>query len=127
MMGLSGRDRNQHSSGLRTGEGRTRDKLASGHERPEPKVRAKSGIASIAGAKADVTQPVLRGRAFALCPDRLDVDLLRYRDSIIHLDAKVPYGALDLGVAKQKLDGPEIASAPIGQSSLGASERMRPK
>jgi transcriptional regulator GlxA family with amidase domain len=36
MMGLSGRDRNQHSSGLRTGEGRTRGKSASGHFRPSP-------------------------------------------------------------------------------------------
>ena len=31
----------------------------------------------------------------------------------------------DLGVAKQKLDSPDIAGAPVHQGSLRASERMR--
>jgi hypothetical protein len=33
--------------------------------------------------------------------------------------------AFDLGVAKQKLDSPKIAGAPVDQGSLRASERMR--
>jgi hypothetical protein len=50
-----------------------------------------------------------------------DIDLFGYGKSVINFDTKVAHRALDLGVAKQKLDGPEIASAPIDQSSLRAS------
>jgi hypothetical protein len=46
------------------------------------------------------------GRACLLCPGISDVDLFRYRQGIIHLDAKVSDCALNLGVAEQKLDGP---------------------
>jgi hypothetical protein len=38
---------------------------------------------------------------------------------------KVTHRALDLGVAKQKLDGPKVAGAPINQSSLRTTQRMR--
>ena len=49
----------------------------------------------------------------------------------VHLDNDPRHGAtghsptrdiIDLGVAKQKLDGPEIAGAPGDQGSLGASK-----
>ena len=43
---------------------------------------------------------------------------------VIDLDAEVSDGAFDLGVAKQKLDCPEIASAPVDQGRLGSSEGM---
>ena len=46
---------------------------------------------------------------------------VRYREGIIHLNAKVSDGAFDLGVAKQKLDSPKIARAPVDQGSFGAS------
>ncbi len=57
------------------------------------------------------------------CANRAsDVDLFRYGKSIIDLDAQVAHRALDLRVAKQKLDGPEIASPPIDQGSFCASQ-----
>ena len=65
------------------------------------------------------------GRACLLCPGISDVNLFRYRQGVIYFDAQISDGAFDLGVAKQKLDGPEIASAPVDQGCLRASERMR--
>jgi hypothetical protein len=46
------------------------------------------------------------GRACLLCPGISDVDLFRYREGIIHLNAKVSDGAFDLGVAEQELHRP---------------------
>ena len=40
------------------------------------------------------------GRALLLCPARLTVDLLRYGEGIIHIDAEIPDSALYLGVAQ---------------------------
>src|SRR5215813_6310539 len=65
------------------------------------------------------------GRACPLCPGISDVNLFRYCQGIVHFDAEISDRAFDLGVAKQKLDCPEIAGAPIDQCSLGSSERMR--
>jgi hypothetical protein len=48
----------------------------------------------------------LMGRACLLCPGISDVDLFSYREGIIHLDAKVSYGAFDLSVAEQELHSP---------------------
>ena len=45
------------------------------------------------------------GRASPLCPGISDVDLFRYREGIINLNAEIPDGALDLGVAEQQLNG----------------------
>ena len=45
-----------------------------------------------------------RGRACLLCPSSSDVDLFRYRQRIIYLDAKVSDGAFNLRVAEQELD-----------------------
>jgi hypothetical protein len=42
-----------------------------------------------------------------------DFDLFRYGKSIINLDAKVAHRTLDLCVAKQELNGSQIARAPI--------------
>src|SRR5260370_29707015 len=67
------------------------------------------------------------GRACPLCPGTSDINLFCYCQSIVHLDAEISNGAFNLGVAKQKLDGPEIAGAPVDQCSLGTSERMRSK
>ena len=47
----------------------------------------------------------MEGRAFLLCPVRSNVDLLRYREGIVYIDAEIPHSALYLSVAKQKLDG----------------------
>jgi hypothetical protein len=48
--------------------------------------------------------------------------LFRYCQSIVYLNAKISDRALDLGVAKQKLDSPKIARAPVDQGSLGSSQ-----
>ena len=40
------------------------------------------------------------------CRAASDFDLLRYGKSVINIDAKVSHSALNLGVAKQKLDCP---------------------
>ena len=44
-----------------------------------------------------------------------DINLFCYCQSIVHFDAEIPDGAFDLGVAKQKLDSPKIARAPVDQ------------
>src|SRR5712692_8165296 len=65
------------------------------------------------------------GRACPLCPGISDINLFRYCQGIVHFDAQISDRAFDLSVAKQKLDGPEIASAPVDQGCLRAPERMR--
>jgi hypothetical protein len=62
------------------------------------------------------------GRACPLCPGISDINLFRYCQSIVYLNAKISDRALDLGVAKQKLDSPKIARAPVDQGSLGSSQ-----
>jgi hypothetical protein len=53
------------------------------------------------------------GKACPLCPGISDINLFRYCQSIVHLDAEISNRAFNLGVAKQKLDGSEIARAPV--------------
>ena len=65
------------------------------------------------------------GRACPLCPSTSDINMFCYCQSVINFDAEISDRAFDLGVAKQKLDSPEIAGAPVNQASLRASERMR--
>jgi hypothetical protein len=62
------------------------------------------------------------GRACPLCPGISDINLFRYCQNIVYLDAEISHRAFNLGVAKQKLDGPKIAGAPVDQGSLGASK-----
>lgn len=64
------------------------------------------------------------GRARPLCPGISDINLFRYCQGVIYFDAEVPEGAFDLGMPKQKLDGPEISSPPIDQGSFCASQGM---
>ena len=64
------------------------------------------------------------GQSMSALPGHSDINLFRYCQSIIYFDAEIPDRAFDLGMAKQKLDCPEIASASVDQSSLGSSERM---
>src|SRR3954464_9646532 len=67
------------------------------------------------------------GRACPLCPGTSGVNLLRYRERVINLNAQISDGALDLCVAGQELDGPKIACAPIDQRRLRPPEGMGPK
>ena len=56
----------------------------------------------------------------------LNVDLLRYHQSIFNLDAKVSHGAFQLGVAEQELDRADVARAPVDQRRLSSAQGMRP-
>jgi hypothetical protein len=67
------------------------------------------------------------GQSMSALPGYFRRQLVRYRQSIVHLDAEISDGTFDFGVAKQKLDSPEIASAPVDQGRFSASQRVRPK
>jgi hypothetical protein len=62
------------------------------------------------------------GRACPLCPGISDINLFRYCERVIDLDAEIPDCAFDLGMPKQELDGSEIASAPVDQGSFCPSQ-----
>ena len=66
----------------------------------------------------------MSGRECPLCPGTSDVDLFRYRDGIIHLNAKIFNRAFNLSVAEQELDSSQIASTPIDQRRLRSPQRM---
>jgi hypothetical protein len=55
----------------------------------------------------------VKDRALLLCPAPSKVDLLRYGEGIVHINAEIPGSALYLSVTKQKLDGAQIPGAPI--------------
>ncbi len=57
---------------------------------------------------------------------QLDLNLLGNQKCIVGIDAQVPHRTLDLGVAQQELDGPEIACSPIDQRSFGPSQECVP-
>ena len=67
------------------------------------------------------------GRACPLCPRISDVNLFRYRQGVIYLNAQIPDRALDFGMTEQELDSSKIARAPVDQGSLCASQGVRPK
>jgi hypothetical protein len=46
------------------------------------------------------------GRAFPLCPGISDINLFRYCQGVIDLDAEVADRAFDLGVSEQELHSP---------------------
>ena len=62
------------------------------------------------------------GRACLLCPGISDINLFRYCEGIIDLDAEISHRAFDLGMSEQELDGPEIASPPVDQGSFCSSQ-----
>jgi len=70
------------------------------------------------------TNPLTTGGQSPLCPGTSDLNLLRYRERVIDLNAQISDGALDLCVAEQELDGPKIAGAPIDQRRLRSPEGM---
>jgi MinD superfamily P-loop ATPase len=57
----------------------------------------------------------MRAEHFLLCPDRLNVSLLRYGKGIIDIDAEIPDSALYLGVAEQKLHRSQIPGAAVDE------------
>lgn len=60
----------------------------------------------------------MAGRACRLCPGSSDINLFRYFQCVIDLDAEVPDRAFYLGMPKQELDSPEVAGSPIDQGSF---------
>ena len=62
------------------------------------------------------------GRACLLCPGISDVNLFRYCQGVIDLDAEIPDRAFDLGMPEQELDSSEIACPSIDQGRFCASQ-----
>jgi hypothetical protein len=57
----------------------------------------------------------LRAEHFSLRPIRSNVDLLRNGEGVVYVDAKIPYSALYLGMAKQKLNGSQIPGSAVDE------------
>ena len=53
-----------------------------------------------------------------------DLSLFRNLERVIDLDPKVSHGTFQLGVAKQELDGTQIAGLAIDLRRLGSTQRM---
>ena len=66
----------------------------------------------------------MKGRALLLCPVISDIDLLCYREGIVHINAEIPDSALYLGVTKQKLDGAQIPGAAVDQRRLRSPQSV---
>ena len=56
---------------------------------------------------------------------RLDLSLLRDFQGIVDLDAKVSDCRLQLGMTKQKLNGPQVLRTLVDQRRLRSAHRMR--
>jgi hypothetical protein len=54
-----------------------------------------------------------------------DINLFRYCQRVIDLNAKMPDRAFDLGMPEQELDGPEITCPSIDQGRFCSSQGMR--
>jgi hypothetical protein len=66
--------------------------------------------------------PKLVGQSMSALPGNSDIDLFRYGQGVIDLDAEVSDGAFDLGVTEQELHRPQVTSAPVDQGRFGPSE-----
>ncbi len=66
-------------------------------------------------------------QSIPLCSNTSDFNLFCNLKGIVHLDAEISHRAFDLGMSKQKLNGPEISGPSVDQGSFCASQRMGPK
>lgn len=64
------------------------------------------------------------GRACLLYPGSSDVNLLSDFEGIIHFNAKISDGALDLRVAERELDRAQVARALVDQRCLRPTKRV---
>lgn|GEM_PF-3270053 len=64
------------------------------------------------------------GRSTTAPPLGSDVDVLRDFQGVIDLDAEIADRTLDLAMAKQELNGPQVAGSPIDEAGLGSAYRM---
>ena len=60
------------------------------------------------------------GQSMSVLLGTSDINLFRYCHGVIHFDAQVSDRAFDLGMVKEKLNGPEISGPPGDQGSLCA-------
>lgn len=82
--------------------------------------------ANPSGSMPEITGiSVSYGAAGAAAPSRSDIRLLRQDQSVIDLDSEVADCALQLGVAEQKLAGPQISGALVDQCDFGAPQTVR--
>ena len=61
---------------------------------------------------ADIAGPD-REQSISALPRTSNVDLLRYGEGIVHINAEIPHSALYLSVTKQKLDGAQISGVAL--------------
>jgi hypothetical protein len=72
-----------------------------GHSRRFECCRRMSALTPTATAKADMVEPGGQSnRAAPLCPGCLDFDLLRYRQSVVNIDAQISHRTFNLRVPK---------------------------
>jgi hypothetical protein len=62
------------------------------------------------------------GQRCLLCPNDSHINLFGHFECVIDLDAKVSRGALDLGMAEQQLNRPQVAGSAIDQRGLGSAQ-----
>ena len=67
------------------------------------------------------------GRACPLCPGISDINLFRYCQGVIDLDAEIPDRAFDFRVPEQEQDSPQVARPPIDQVALVRRSECVPK
>ena len=65
------------------------------------------------------------GQSVSALPQFSDFDLLGNGEGIVNFDAKVSDRALDVGVAQQELDSPEVAGSTVDQRGLGPANGVR--
>jgi hypothetical protein len=88
-----------------------------------PKLAACSFLYDLAMSPIGTNRLLEVGQSTSALPGISDINLFRYCQGIIHFDAQISNRAFDLGVAKQKLDAPEIASATVEKWVLVPANR----
>ena len=71
---------------------------------------AKDGMSGYGATRRSMT-----GGACLLCPGNSDLDLFRYGKGVIDINAEIPDGAFDLGVAEQELHSAQITGSSVDQ------------
>jgi hypothetical protein len=62
------------------------------------------------------------GQSMSALPSISDINLFRYCQGVIDLDAEISDRAFDLGMPEQQLHNPEIASPSIDQGRFCSSQ-----
>jgi hypothetical protein len=68
-----------------------------------------------------ITYDLSRTATFLLSLNNSTVMRVLAEQGVIYFDAHVSGRAFDLGMSKQKVNGPEISGPPVGQGSFCAS------